>query len=146
MMFDFGEELATMMLKGLELQLNKKSEDETLTIKEYKVYDKTVVVWFEDGVKTSSTCLPDDKFDLEVGIEKCILKKIFGDNYYSQIQNVIKQQEKEKAREEKNEKEKIQKIKDEQRRIEKIRKKKLIRKAKRELEIEKIKKELKSHE
>lgn len=64
-------------------------------IKSYKVYqNKTVVVNFADGTKYHVTCTPNDTFDLEVGIEKCILKKMCGENFKNQIQAVVRNHEK----------------------------------------------------
>ena len=64
-------------------------------IKSFKVYqNKTVVVNFADGTKYHVTCTQNDTFDLEVGIEKCILKKMCGENFKNQIQAVIRSQEK----------------------------------------------------
>lgn len=64
-------------------------------IKSFKVYqNKTVVVNFADGTKYHVTCTQNDTFDLEVGIEKCILKKMCGENFKNQIQAIIRSQEK----------------------------------------------------
>lgn len=38
----------------------------------------TTIVWFADGDKVSSVPSDDDVFEKRIGIEQCILKKIFG--------------------------------------------------------------------
>ena len=65
-------------------------------IKNYKVCDnngiKTLVVDFEDGSKERAVCCPEDPFELQRGLEICVLKHILGrDNYKAMIKTAMKQ-------------------------------------------------------
>lgn len=64
-------------------------------IHSYEVYNnKTVVVRFCDGSVTKVTCSDNDTFDEEIGIEKCILKKVCGDNFKNRIQALMREKRK----------------------------------------------------
>ncbi len=70
------------------------------TIKKYIVDEnnKIVTVYFNDNTQYSVKCTAGDEFDLEIGIEKCILKKVCGKGFKSDIKRVIKaQNDREKA-------------------------------------------------
>ena len=74
----------------------KCTEEKTMNnfkIKDYKVYnEKIVVVTFEDNTEERAVCCDTDNFDLERGIEVCVLKHVFGrDNYKAFLKNAMKQ-------------------------------------------------------
>ena len=49
-------------------------------VKDYKFdwENKTVIVWWFDGVKTHVHCMEGDEFDPEVGFMKCLFKRALG--------------------------------------------------------------------
>lgn len=52
-------------------------------IYDVKVYnDKVVKVFFTDGTTETAVCQEGDKFDLDMGITVCIMKKMLGRNEY----------------------------------------------------------------
>jgi len=52
-------------------------------IYDVKVYnDKVVKVFFNDGTTETAVCQEGDKFDLDMGITVCIMKKMLGRNEY----------------------------------------------------------------
>lgn len=52
-------------------------------IYDIKVYnDKVVKVFFNDGTTETAVCQEGDKFDLDMGITVCIMKKMLGRNEY----------------------------------------------------------------
>lgn len=52
-------------------------------ISDVKVYnDKVVKVFFNDGTTETAVCQEGDKFDLDMGITVCIMKKMLGRNEY----------------------------------------------------------------
>lgn len=59
-------------------------------IKDYKVYGKTTVVFFNDGTKSTVVCCDEDNFDVEEGIAMCVIKRMFGDDYKKKVRNIIK--------------------------------------------------------
>lgn len=61
-------------------------------IKDYKVYGKTTVVFFDDGTKSTVTCHEDDNFDVEQGIIMCVIKRMFEDDYKKDVRKAIKAQ------------------------------------------------------
>lgn len=64
-----------------------------VNITDYKVIkDTVVIVTFADGTKEKAVCSPNDEFNLERGIEICVLKKIFGGTkqYNSLIKSALK--------------------------------------------------------
>ena len=64
-----------------------------VNITDYKVIkDTVVIVTFADGTKEKAVCSPNDEFNLEKGIEICVLKKIFGGTkqYNSLIKSALK--------------------------------------------------------
>ena len=85
-------------------------------IVDYKVYDnKVVVVKFDDNTEEKAVCCNLDDFDIERGIEVCVMKHICGgnDTYKSilhtanrQIKDIDKAKEAKKAQEELVEKKK----------------------------------------
>lgn len=55
-------------------------------IVDYKVYNnKVVVVKFDDGTDEKATCCENDVFDLERGVEVCIMKHIMGTKEYNKV-------------------------------------------------------------
>lgn len=71
-----------------ELKVKDRKEDKMKDFKivDYKVYNKkVVVVWFDDGTKEKATCCELDSFDLERGIEVCVMKHIFGEDKYKTV-------------------------------------------------------------
>lgn len=59
-------------------------------IKDYKVYEKTTVVFFSDGTKETVVCCDEDTFDVEQGIIMCVIKRMFGDKYKKYVKSIIK--------------------------------------------------------
>ena len=59
-------------------------------IKDYKVYEKTTVVFFSDGTKETVVCCDEDNFDIEQGITMCVIKRMFGDKYKKSVKSIIK--------------------------------------------------------
>ncbi len=59
-------------------------------IKDYKVYEKTTVVFFSDGTKETVICCDEDTFDVEQGIIMCVIKRMFGDKYKKSVKSIIK--------------------------------------------------------
>lgn len=54
------------------------------------VNDKAVVVLWEDGFKTTAVIQGDDEFNLERGIEICLLKGLLGNNYHKLVKAGVK--------------------------------------------------------
>lgn len=50
----------------------------------------TIILW-ADGTKTVVKCSEGDEYDPEKGLAFCYMKKIFGNNYYKNIRNQIKE-------------------------------------------------------
>lgn len=64
-----------------------------VNITDYKVVkDTVVIVTFADGTKEKAVCSPNDEFNLERGIEICVLKKLCGGTkqYNSLIKSALK--------------------------------------------------------
>ena len=59
-------------------------------IKDYKVYEKTTIVFFSDGTKETVVCCDKDNFDIEQGITMCVIKRMFGDKYKKSVKSIIK--------------------------------------------------------
>lgn len=59
-------------------------------IKDYRVYEKTTVVFFSDGTKEAVVCCDKDTFDVEQGITMCVIKRMFGDKYKKSVKSIIK--------------------------------------------------------
>lgn len=59
-------------------------------IKDYKVYEKTTIVFFSDGTKETVVCYDKDTFDVEQGIIMCVIKRMFGDKYKKYVKSIIK--------------------------------------------------------
>ena len=59
-------------------------------IKDYKVYEKTTIVFFSDGTKETVVCCDKDNFDIEQGIIMCVIKRMFGDKYKKSVKSIIK--------------------------------------------------------
>ena len=59
-------------------------------IKDYKVYEKTTIVFFSDGTKETVVCCDEDTFDVEQGIIMCVIKRMFGDKYKKSVKSIIK--------------------------------------------------------
>ena len=58
--------------------------------------DRVVIVKFADGSFTKAVCSPNDKFDIDVGITVCLLKKVLGgtNEYNNLIRKIHKQMNK----------------------------------------------------
>ena len=68
--------------------------------------DRVTKVTFEDGTYTKSVCSPNDKFDIDVGITVCLMKKMLGsdgnkryNNLMRDIHELMEENEKAKQRE-----------------------------------------------
>ena len=89
--------ISEKMIEGLAEDINKKEKCmKDFKIVDYKVCDnngvKTVVVKFEDGTDEHAVCCAEDNFELERGIEVCVMKHIFGrDNYKAMLRTSMKQ-------------------------------------------------------
>ena len=59
-------------------------------IKDYRVYEKTTIVFFSDGTKETVVCCDEDTFDVEQGIIMCVIKRMFGDKYRKYVKSIIK--------------------------------------------------------
>ena len=59
-------------------------------IKDYRVYEKTTIVFFSDGTKETVVCCDKDNFDIEQGITMCVIKRMFGDKYKKSVKSIIK--------------------------------------------------------
>lgn len=59
-------------------------------IKDYKVYEKTTIVFFSDGTKETVVCCDEDTFNVEQGIIMCVIKRMFGDKYKKSVKSIIK--------------------------------------------------------
>lgn len=103
---------------------------ENFRIRDYKVYDnKTVIVEFRGGTKEKAVCSKGDSFDLERGVEICVLKHIFGSEEYKallkeamkQIKGVDKKKEAEQSEEELIQRRKAKAARRKARRLEKKR-------------------------
>ena len=72
--------------------INTKKDFENMfdKIKDYKVYEKTTVVFFSDGTKEAVVCCDEDTFDVEQGITMCVIKRMFGDKYKKSVKSIIK--------------------------------------------------------
>lgn len=70
--------------------------------------DRVVIVYFSDGTFTKSVCSVNDKFDIDVGITICILKKMLGGtkHYNDLIRNIHKKMDKIEAEKAKDSEEK----------------------------------------
>lgn len=85
----------------------------TFKIVDYKVHDndgtKSVVVEFGDGTKEHAVCCKGDTFELERGVEVCLMKHIFGETEYkSMLRKSMKQiKEIDKAAEDKKKEEEL---------------------------------------
>lgn len=131
-----SNELIDRLLEISRNLLTAKAVKRPAGITGYKVNDRTVIVFFEDNTSEYVTCCEEDTFDLATGIEKCILKKLCGQNIKNEIKNFIKATN--KAKEE--EQERIRLEKEEQERIAKKRKKqaekRLLKRARYEVRLE----------
>lgn len=70
--------------------INKYVENMFDKIKDYKVYEKTTIVFFSDGTKETVVCCDEDTFDVEQGIIMCVIKRMFGDKYKKYVKSIIK--------------------------------------------------------
>lgn len=79
--------------------------------------DRVVIVYFSDGTFTKAVCNEKDIFDLDVGIQVCLLKKIFGEkNYYKNMREIHKVMEaKEEAKKKVAEEKKARRAENERR-------------------------------
>lgn len=81
--------------------------------------DRVVIVKFSDGSFTKAVCSENDHFDLDVGIQVCLMKKMLGNaGYYKIMKDIHKmmddqEEAKAKAAEEKNLRREKQKKKEE---------------------------------
>lgn len=82
---------------------NDEMKNEILTVNKIETYnDRVVLIRWGDGTFTKAVCSPNDKFDIDVGIQVCYLKKLIGtENYYKFVRDshkFLKLQEEEKAK------------------------------------------------
>lgn len=54
-------------------------------IKRVLFRDPATIVFFEDGSKTTAVCGEEDKYDKEVGLSVCMLKRVLGNQAYRSI-------------------------------------------------------------
>lgn len=94
-----GDTVVQKKVRATEITMSKdtyKKENSNM-IKDYKIYkdkdgkDKVVVVKFADGTEERAVCCEEDNFDLERGVEICVLKYLLGDRYRTTISDVMKQ-------------------------------------------------------
>lgn len=65
---------------------NEEPKMKKFNIVDYKVYNnKAVAVTFEDGTEEKAVCNEDDNFDLERGVEVCVLKHVLGVDKYKEL-------------------------------------------------------------
>lgn len=53
------------------------------------IKNPNVIVFWVDGTTTSVRCSPNDTFDVEKGIAMAILKKLFGNGYFRNMEKII---------------------------------------------------------
>ena len=77
---------------------NKPTQTEDNLMKKYKILDykvyneKIVILTFEDNTEERAVCCDEDNFDLERGIEVCVLKHLLGrDKYKSFLKDAMRQ-------------------------------------------------------
>lgn len=73
-----------------EPQYNKKNKKKFTPlyfpkIKNVLFREPATIVFFEDGSKTTAVCGFDDKYDKEVGLAICMLKRVLGNQKYREI-------------------------------------------------------------
>lgn len=105
-------------------------------VKDYKTFnDRVVVLEFTDGTSERAVCAPEDKFDLEIGLQTCLLKKALGGSgkMNNLVHKIIKKHEK---LEKQAEKAKAQELLDKQN-AEKRRKRKAEKRRRRAIDIQK---------
>lgn len=106
------------MIDGLvsKVENNKNIKEKTIKnmkdfkIKDYKVYEDTaLIVEFEDGTKEKAVANEEDRFDLERGVEICVLKHLYGvDGYKSMVKKAMNQiKAVDKAKEDKKKEEEL---------------------------------------
>lgn len=61
-----------------------------MKIKQVIFHHPATIVYWDDGSKTVVKCMKGDKFNYEMGIAMCTLKKMFGDSYKYFKQDVMK--------------------------------------------------------
>ena len=54
-------------------------------IKDVMFNPPATIVWFEDGSKTTAVAGHGDKYDKEVGLATCMLKRVLGNQSYREI-------------------------------------------------------------
>ena len=54
-------------------------------IKDVWFREPATIVWFKDGTKTTAVAGHGDKFDKEVGLSICMLKRVLGNQKYRKI-------------------------------------------------------------
>lgn len=103
------------MIEGLasEVETKKNIKEKNMKdfkIKDYKVYEDTaLIVEFEDGTKEKAVANEEDRFDLERGVEICVLKHLYGvDGYKSMVKKAMNQiKAVDKAKEDKKKEEEL---------------------------------------
>lgn len=71
-------------------KLNRKNEKKFKPlycpeIKDVMFNPPATIVWFEDGSKTTAVAGHGDKYDKEVGLSVCMLKRVLGNQRYREI-------------------------------------------------------------
>ena len=54
-------------------------------IKDVWFREPATIVWFDDGTKTTAVAGHGDKFDKEVGLSICVLKRVLGNQGYRKL-------------------------------------------------------------
>lgn len=94
-----GDTIVQKKVEATEITLSKdtyKKENDNM-IKDYKIYkdrdgkEKVVVVKFVDGTEERAVCCEEDNFDLERGVEICVMKHYLGDKYRAMVSDAMKQ-------------------------------------------------------
>lgn len=115
---------------------NKKEEKDLAITKVVTHNDRVVITYFDDGTFTKAVCSENDTFDLDVGYQVCIMKKMFGTkNYYKFMNEFHKFMDDQ-------EKEKIQKNQEKKERREKQKAKEMKNAAKRQAHIDQYKNDI----
>lgn len=115
---------------------NKKEEKDLAVTKVVTHNNRVVITYFDDGTFTKAVCSENDTFDLDVGYQVCIMKKIFGTkNYYKFMNEFHKFMDDQ-------EKEKIQKNQEKKERREKQKAKEMKNAAKRQAHIDQYKNDI----
>lgn len=73
------------ILSGAFLIENDAGYVSEIYIKKVIYNDPVTIVFWNDGTKTTTKCCKDDKYNPESGLMHCIVKKLAGKTYYSNL-------------------------------------------------------------